>query len=274
MALVLTGGLATAVVGPAGADPEPTELPTEAGIVSDTPWSQRAHDEEAAQAEGRRQAREQAEDKTQSRAGATRDGTVSRVSGPSRDGGGRGKDVLDHVRGGSQPAGDKKRTNSALKKTATSSAVQKPATGSAVKRRAANRIGSPRKVPTKTGSKTSSTRGGALAVAHRLRGIPYVWGGTTTSGFDCSGFTRYVYRKAGVNLPRTAAAQQRAVRRVTTPRPGDLVFFGKPAHHVGIYAGNGKMYDAPRTGRTTGLHKIWSAKASYGRVPGVRVPTS
>ena len=115
--------------------------------------------------------------------------------------------------------------------------------------------------------KANSTRrmSATLAVAAGLSGIPYRWGGTTTSGFDCSGFTQHVFRKVGVNLPRTAAQQQRAVRTVTEPRPGDLVFFGAPAHHVGIYAGDGRMYDAPRTGRTTGLHRIWSSRVSYGR---------
>ncbi|WP_226913524.1 C40 family peptidase [Gephyromycinifex aptenodytis] len=107
---------------------------------------------------------------------------------------------------------------------------------------------------------------GVVSIASSLSGISYRWGGTTPRGFDCSGYTRYVYRKAGVSLPRTAAQQQRATKRVSKPRPGDLVFFGRPAHHVGIYAGNGKMYDAPRRGRSTGLHKIWSSKVSYGRV--------
>lgn len=107
--------------------------------------------------------------------------------------------------------------------------------------------------------------GGVLRTAASLSGIYYRWGGTTTSGFDCSGFTSYVFRANGKSLPRTAGAQQRATRRVSSPQPGDLVFFGSPAYHVGIYAGGGMMYDSPRTGRTTGLHKIWSAKVSYGR---------
>jgi len=107
--------------------------------------------------------------------------------------------------------------------------------------------------------------GGVLRTAASLSGIYYRWGGTTTSGFDCSGFTSYVFRANGKSLPRTAAAQQRATRRVSSPQPGDLVFFGSPAYHVGIYAGGGMMYDSPRTGRTTGLHKVWSAKVTYGR---------
>lgn len=118
---------------------------------------------------------------------------------------------------------------------------------------------------TKPKANSSRRISATLAVAAGLSGIPYRWGGTTTSGFDCSGFTQHVFRKVGVNLPRTAAQQQRAVRTVTEPRPGDLVFFGAPAHHVGIYAGDGRMYDSPRTGRTTGLHRIWSSRVSYGR---------
>ncbi|GMA20678.1 hypothetical protein GCM10025862_26990 [Arsenicicoccus piscis] len=104
-----------------------------------------------------------------------------------------------------------------------------------------------------------------LGVAAGLSGIYYSWGGTTPAGFDCSGFTSYVYRQLGVSLPRTAAAQQAALTPVSNPQPGDLVFFGSPAYHVGIYAGNGMMYDSPRTGRTTGLHAIWSSNVSYGR---------
>lgn len=104
------------------------------------------------------------------------------------------------------------------------------------------------------------------AKAAGLSGIAYRWGGTTTAGFDCSGFTRHVYAKVGVELPRTAAQQQRFAKKTNAPRPGDLVFFGAPAHHVGIYAGKGKMYDSPRTGKTTGLHRIWSPNVTYGRV--------
>ena len=89
---------------------------------------------------------------------------------------------------------------------------------------------------------------GIAGIAQSLFGVPYVYGGTSTSGFDCSGYTQYVYRRAGVSIPRTASAQQRAASRVSSPRPGDLVFFGYPAYHVGIYLGPGRLADAQRPG--------------------------
>jgi cell wall-associated NlpC family hydrolase len=107
--------------------------------------------------------------------------------------------------------------------------------------------------------------GGVLAVAAALSGIPYVYGGSTPAGFDCSGFTSYVFRQVGISLPRTAAGQQAVVTPVSNPQPGDLVFMGYPAYHVGIYAGNGMMYDSPRSGLSSGLRAIWSSSATYGR---------
>jgi cell wall-associated NlpC family hydrolase len=107
--------------------------------------------------------------------------------------------------------------------------------------------------------------GGVLSIAASLAGIYYVYGGTTTSGFDCSGFTQYVFAKAGISIPRTAEEQRQAVRSVSDPRPGDLVFFGSPAYHVGIYAGNGMMWDSPHSGSAVALRSIWSSTASYGR---------
>lgn len=109
------------------------------------------------------------------------------------------------------------------------------------------------------------TNGGVLAIAAALSGIPYVYGGSTPAGFDCSGFTSYIFAKIGISLPRTAAGQQAAVTRVSNPAPGDLVFFGSPAYHVGIYAGGGMMYDSPRTGLSSGLRAIWSSSVTYGR---------
>ncbi|MEO7068960.1 MAG: NlpC/P60 family protein [Nostocoides sp.] len=106
---------------------------------------------------------------------------------------------------------------------------------------------------------------GVIAVAQSLLGIYYIYGGSTPAGFDCSGFTSYVFRQVGISLPRTAAQQQASAQRISSPEPGDLIFFGYPAYHVGIYAGGGMMYDSPTTGKTSGLHKIWSGSVSYGR---------
>ena len=114
-------------------------------------------------------------------------------------------------------------------------------------------------------STSVSSTGGALGIAASLAGIYYVWGGTTTAGFDCSGFTQYVFNKLGISIPRTAAEQQQALMPVSDPRPGDLVFFGSPAYHVGIYAGNGMMWDAPHSGAAVALRAVWSSNPTYGR---------
>jgi cell wall-associated NlpC family hydrolase len=117
----------------------------------------------------------------------------------------------------------------------------------------------------------AAVRGSAvLAVAVRYLGTPYLYGGSSPRGFDCSGYTGHVFRQLGIALPRTAHQQMRATRRISRSqaRPGDLVFFVSAgrAYHVGIYAGGGKMYDAPRPGRTVGKRAIWDAAVVYGRV--------
>ena len=91
----------------------------------------------------------------------------------------------------------------------------------------------------------------ALAEAQRQLGVAYRWAGSTpSSGFDCSGFTAWVWNAAGVYLPHSSRAQYSATRRVSTAdmQPGDLVFFGSPIHHVGLYVGSGQMINSPRTG--------------------------
>ncbi|KAB7743865.1 cell wall lytic activity [Nostocoides sp. F2B08] len=119
----------------------------------------------------------------------------------------------------------------------------------------------------RSASRTSTSTSGVLAVAAKYTGIMYRYGGTSPStGFDCSGFTQFVFGKVGVKLPRTADAQRRATTRVSSPRPGDLVFFGSPAYHVGIYAGNGMMYDSGRSGLPTQKRKVFSGVSGYGRV--------
>jgi cell wall-associated NlpC family hydrolase len=86
-----------------------------------------------------------------------------------------------------------------------------------------------------------------VAYALRFLGVPYVWGGQSTLGFDCSGYTWYVYRTFGYAIPRTADAQFAAGRPVSTPLAGDLVFFQTydyGASHVGIYLGAGRLVSA------------------------------
>jgi cell wall-associated NlpC family hydrolase len=109
-------------------------------------------------------------------------------------------------------------------------------------------------------------RSGVLGVAAQYVGSPYVLGGTSPAGFDCSGFTSYVYGKIGVSLPRTAAQQQAAVTPVSDPRPGDLVFWGSPAWHVGIYAGDGMVYDAGSPATGVVYRTVFSGVTGYGRV--------
>ena len=116
-----------------------------------------------------------------------------------------------------------------------------------------------------TSANVPQSASGVVNIARGLLGIPYVYGGSTPSGFDCSGFTQYVFRKAGISIPRTASAQQRAATRVSNPEPGDLVFFGSPAWHVGIYTGNGMMIDSPKPGKSTSERRVFSGVSGYGR---------
>ncbi|HSP37943.1 MAG TPA: C40 family peptidase [Frankiaceae bacterium] len=104
-----------------------------------------------------------------------------------------------------------------------------------------------------------------IAATHA--GQPYVYGTAGPSSFDCSGFTQYVYSRLGVNLPRTAAEQQAAVMHVSqsAAQPGDLIFMGSPAYHVGIYAGNGQFWTAPHTGDVVRLEPIWDSSFTVGR---------
>jgi cell wall-associated NlpC family hydrolase len=124
--------------------------------------------------------------------------------------------------------------------------------------RSATRVSPSSRVP-------APSSAGVLGIAASLAGIAYRYGGTTTAGFDCSGFTQYIFGRLGVNLPRTAEQQRQYATPVSNPKPGDLVFFGAPAYHVGIYAGPGRMWDSPHSGSSTGLRAIFSG-ATYGRV--------
>jgi cell wall-associated NlpC family hydrolase len=126
--------------------------------------------------------------------------------------------------------------------------------------------------PERRGPRAAARGSRIVAEAARHTGAPYRFGASGPSAFDCSGFTSYVFGKFGIALPHKADAQENHGRPVarSAARPGDLVFFrnGSYAHHVGIYAGGGYMYDAPRTGRTVGRHKIWSKDYMVRRLLG------
>jgi cell wall-associated NlpC family hydrolase len=114
-----------------------------------------------------------------------------------------------------------------------------------------------------------SFRQRVLTEAARHDGKPYVYGVSGPAAFDCSGFTRFVYGKVGRSLPRTAAAQRDATRRVSASdvRPGDLVFVhgGRGVYHAAIYAGPGVWWEAGNAATDVGKHRAWSTSVSYGR---------
>lgn len=106
--------------------------------------------------------------------------------------------------------------------------------------------------------------GGAVSIAMQYLGVPYVWGGESPGGFDCSGLVKYVYGQMGVYLPHSAAAQYYAGTPISYSQlaPGDLVFFGQPISHVGIYIGGGSMIHAPFEGAVVSITGV-SGGGSY-----------
>jgi cell wall-associated NlpC family hydrolase len=98
-----------------------------------------------------------------------------------------------------------------------------------------------------------------VRVAKKYAGARYIRGGSTPAGFDCSGFTSYVYARVGIKLPHSAFKQGHMGKRIprSKARPGDLVVFANGSH-VGIYLKPGYYIDAPRPGKKVGVHKIWT----------------
>ena len=112
----------------------------------------------------------------------------------------------------------------------------------------------------------ASANGSAIIdAASQLVGIPYASGGTTTAGFDCSGFTSYVFAQVGISLPRTSGAQAGAGTVVSRAdaQPGDLIF--SPGH-IAIYAGGNTQIDSPRPGKTIQFREIWQSNPTFIRV--------
>jgi peptidoglycan DL-endopeptidase CwlO len=110
--------------------------------------------------------------------------------------------------------------------------------------------------------------GGVVGIAMQYLGVPYLWGGASPSGFDCSGFIMYVYAQVGVSLPHNAAAQYGVGTPVSRDQlePGDLVFFDGLGH-AGIYIGGGQFIHSPHTGdvvKISSLSDSWYASSYVG----------
>ncbi len=100
--------------------------------------------------------------------------------------------------------------------------------------------------------------GSPIETALAYHGIPYLWGGSSPAGFDCSGLVLYVFRQHGVNLPHYSRSQFLLCERVVPAalQPGDVVFFGSPVYHVGIYMGADYFIHAPRTGDFVRIQRL------------------
>jgi len=97
---------------------------------------------------------------------------------------------------------------------------------------------------------TIPAHGSVVQIAKSRLGAPYVWAAAGPRAFDCSGLTMWAYRQIGISLPHSSRAQINVGQRVSRAniQPGDLVFFGSPIHHVGMYVGGGMMIHAPHSG--------------------------
>jgi peptidoglycan DL-endopeptidase CwlO len=136
-------------------------------------------------------------------------------------------------------------------------------------------IGTPPPAPTNRAAGAAPEPGGGnageavVASAKKHLGVPYVWGGTTPRGFDCSGLVQHVYKEHGITVPRVSRDQARAGRPVASlaeARPGDLVAFGSPVDHIGIYAGDNKMVVAPRRGDVVKVQEIYKTPVAIRRI--------
>lgn len=115
---------------------------------------------------------------------------------------------------------------------------------------------------------TSGGAAGAIAAAKTQIGRMYRYGGSSPStGFDCSGLMMWSWAQVGVSLPRTSRGQFAGTQRIPMSQiqPGDLVFYGSPVYHVGMYVGGGMMIDSPRTGKPVSIRPI----GYVGRISGV-----
>ncbi len=119
------------------------------------------------------------------------------------------------------------------------------------------------------GTAPSAAAGTVISSAMAELGVPYLWGGTSSAGWDCSGLVQHAYRTAGVEMPRVSRDQARMgveVPGLDLAKPGDLIAFGSPVDHIGIYLGDGKMLHAPKRGDVVKVSGISRPIATIRRI--------
>lgn len=124
-------------------------------------------------------------------------------------------------------------------------------------------VGNSRPVVASASVKQAIAGSSVIAYAANFVGVPYRSGGSSPSGFDCSGFVSYVYAHFGIDLPRSSSAYWGVGTRVSSPKLGDIIV---TSGHVALYAGHNLQIDAPVPGKTIQFRAIWQSNPTYVRV--------
>lgn len=118
-------------------------------------------------------------------------------------------------------------------------------------------------------ARTAVTGDTVVATAEKYLGVPYVWGGTTSAGLDCSGLVQRTFADLGIDLPRVSRDQAtvgEAVPSMAEAKPGDLIAFGDPVDHIAIYVGDGKILEAPEPGKDVRIVDMFRTPTAIRRV--------